>query len=218
MSFTDGKLDLKVTNPNSLGTVVGYRALNADGAVLGEPFVTLGYVAGTFYPGFSRLFGPSTGSFPIPLPGGTASVDFVSAAMGLNSGDWANLEPDKPLTADAIDMYAGCVVFSSFIDFFLPMTLLAAGVGGSTATALSKDLIQKMVEKVGVALLIEVGKIVLIDLYDAKHAGITAELIVANLSKIGKAMVAATRSSAGYSRGSRSPPPSLSSPSRPLTW
>lgn len=185
-----GVLSLTVTNPNAVGTLVAMRPLDLNGNPIGAKRQVLGYVPGTFYPGLPRLIGPSKMSFPLTLPAGAATVDFVSSALGVNWGDFAALKGDPHgLADDAISYFTGNAVFSGILDFFLPITLLAAGAGGELASAISVQLLKAMVDKVGVQLFIDVAKTVFVDLFAAGTGELTLETCLAILPKVGAAVL-----------------------------
>jgi hypothetical protein len=186
----NGALTLTVTNPNAVGTLVSMVARDVSGKPLGDPH-TIGYVAGTFYPGLARLAGPSTMSFPLKLPTGAASVDLLSSALALNLGDFPGIRDDQSLSETAVSDFLGNALFSSMLDFFLPITLLAAGGGGPEANRITGKVRAAMLKGAGVAILINIAKTVCIDVFAATAGELTAKTVFANIGKIGEAMLAA---------------------------
>lgn len=187
-----GQLTLTVTNPNAVGTMLSMRALDLKGDPIGEAHQQLGYVAGTFYPGISRLFGPSKMAFPLKLPAGTASVDFLTSALALNWGDLEALKADPHgLAGAAVSDYTGNALFSGILDFFLPLTLLAAGAGGPLANSITLQLLGVMVKKVGIQLFVDIAKTIFIDLFALGNGELNVDTILAILPKVGVAILTA---------------------------
>lgn len=193
----DNRFKLEVKNPNALGCFLSMRALDKNGKRLDTKDKGLGYVPGTFYPSVTSLLGPASGEFVVDIPANAAVIDFCSAAIAAHGGDMTGSgnNIDEALRDSGVLALNGAIMLSGLLDFLLPTTLLAIGLGGEPARGLSLHLFKEIVQDVGYELLIELGKTVFVDIINSPN--IDGNAILANLSELATALLAAVTKAMG---------------------
>lgn len=186
------KFNLEVKNPNAVGTMVGMRCIDVKNQVI-EHTRLLGYVPGTFYPSFGAIFGGSEGLFSdIQIPEGAAKIDIYSASIAFRLGDGADEDGGDPATRnEGLEEFYGVILMSGILDFFVPITLLAAGVGGHAARGLTEEMLKHLIKEVGVELLVEVVKTAFVDVFNLATGTFSWKALGESLLEIGKGILTA---------------------------
>jgi len=184
------KFNLEVKNPNAVGTLIGMRCINFKNEII-ERTRLIGYVPGTYYPSFGAIGGGSEGLFTdIAIPAGAAKIDIYSAAIAFHVGDGADAG-DPATRGEGVEEFLGAALISGILDFFIPLSLLAAGVGGHVARDLSTEVLKHLFKELGVEVLIEIVKTAFVDIFNLTTGTFSWKALGESLVEVGKGIFTA---------------------------
>ena len=120
------------------------------------------------------------------LPCFAIGTPAAATTIAGNGGDLVRVESGDPnLHDEGFDSFAGNLLVSGILDFFIPLSMLALGIGGELVKELTEKVLKEMLIETGIEILIELGKQIAVDTFSIFAGTFGVDALLDQLKDIG---------------------------------